>query len=301
MANKGLIISVRAKIRCHSERPSCAACLRRQVECKYESCAERQTPTAIQTSTGLSIEGALENATTPIVLVPEQDFSETSLLNAENTAQPPAQTQLAFSDSHAALYDVGADLDPGEYGSWSTTLSSDLDFMNSYSDLRWIFDDTIFGEPPVDYGAIDFLGTASPADPSASAIGKAPQPKNAGTALQDRLTTLVAPTSLDTSSSKGGWPILWQPEAGRRHFVLPPLGDQGSAPRVRQKFFALRPVTDATRTAMADALRLPFEHVISKTVNLENWPDSSKLDYCIDQYFAHFHPVGCRPPRWTPA
>lgn len=300
MTNDVLTIHLRAKIKCLSERPSCSACLRRRVTCSYEFPAGRRTPTTLVASVGPPLESAVDNLTSPVAVSPAQVRAEVVSPVAEDNARPITQAQSAVSNSQATQYDVGVDLGPGECGNWSMA-PSDWNMINSHSDFGWIFGDPIFGGPVTDYSATFMPTTALLTDPSALSVlstgeltrTEQTSPRSTGVALQDKLIALVGPASSDFSASKGGWPIQWEPEAGTRDFVLPLLEEIDTRPVVQRKYFDLKPVTDATRKALADALQLPFEYITSKSINLENWPAASKLDYCIDQYFAHFHPVGC--------
>jgi hypothetical protein len=102
---------------------------------------------------------------------------------------------------------------------------------------------------------------------------------------------LPTPEPQDTCGPNDPWPLEWHAE-GQQALDLPNLNDETNDRGAT--FYGMKSLGDSFRKKIQEAIRLPLEHPPWRAVSLANFPSKTKLDRCIDLFFAHHNSV-CYP------
>jgi hypothetical protein len=106
---------------------------------------------------------------------------------------------------------------------------------------------------------------------------------------------LPTPEPQDTCEPNDPWPLEWHAE-GQQALDLPSLNDETDD--TEATYYGMKSLGGIFRTKLQEAIRLPLEQPPWQAVSLTNFPSKTKLDRCIDLFFAHHNSVRCPFASW---
>lgn len=306
-----------SKTRCNGERPACSACMRKQLACVYDD----QQPHPRRPSTE---PGSLPSNLGQLL---DRDSSEAPTLGndpALDLASPLTSHRLedgALSQDYMAtgqchFVSLPPNIDPSlGPDRMQDAFRMPFDDMDFNSNLDWILDGTggenflagaeLFTYPGIGESQMSQAQTELPSPSARQSVAGGVDDDNgdegSGNGVFDgpassTSSTMVGGLSLppphlhDTGrAGDSSWETL---KPAQSHLSLPALGSSrvlGSHPQ--PKFCSVAPITDRTWHALRKSLMLPSEHNALQTCNLQEFPSKDRLDYCIDLFFAYYHPM----------
>jgi hypothetical protein len=239
--------------------------------------------------------------------MPTDSIYGTGILSPESSIETSRQ-----EGDITALTDMNLSISQGIMENQGLLLNGDFDFdtlgfpelsnFDQDTSLDWMFrsvDDDSFSMP--------FAASASgnhPSEENMAPFQVPPRQHNARPISDDRapqsdcdeaISQLELPSyrPRNRCDPDDPWPMEWYAVDMQRS-ELPMLGRPEEPDPNAGSYFGMDPISSSTREKMKDTARLAFERTLWPSINLDNFPSRSKLDHCIDLYFAHFHPVSFR-------
>jgi hypothetical protein len=301
----------RSKIRCSGTQPSCSSCMKRGVECHYFTPQWMRTdPTLpVPQSPNLSSVGSfgIQNAVNSLQDMATDSICGPGILVPESPIEASRQERDII-----ALTDMNPYFNQSIAESQSLLLNGDFNFdalgfpelsnFDQDTSLDWMFrsvdDNNIsmplggpassnhlseenmvpFQVPPRQYNAQPMSNDHTPQPDCDEATSQLEQPS-------------YRPRNRCTPDDP--WPMEWYAVHTQRS-ELPMLGRPEEPDPNAGSYFGMDPISSSTREKMKDTARLAFERTLWPSINLDKFPSGSKLDHCVDLYFAHFHLVSFR-------
>lgn len=230
----------------------------------------------------------------------EHDFSTADL-------QSVLAESLSSGTTVQAAVDGTSDT-ANEASSYNAVDSNSCDDIDFQWNLDWTFDPTPLDDASIEIPNLQDLFDPMPLNtpatrpampvPGTSTVLQTPAGTTHGLeadAAVQTLPNLPEPSPHEGCRAEDPWPMEWHACPMEPHFILPPLGHEDEDVEMPSRFFTIPPISDSTRRNLKECLKLPAKSRPWQTVDLDNWPSGTKLDTCIDLYFAHFHPVSHLP------
>ena len=308
----------RSKIRCFAERPSCSSCAKRNLPCVYEKNSATR-PSRVASTVSRTTEQHANSIQLSVNETPKGNLSHSRLLPlATGEVEADAGIPESFLNTSGDISGTQSQIDGLDLGADVAHLCND-DFLGAFngnfdgtdfnSNLGWIFEPSMYSsfnnysEPSFTLNPMDLPGNPIPR-PRASQIEHLHDeqlPNVEGNSEKDASIAALSISHLQEGcSSDDPWPMEWHATAPSavRNIVLPSLGDDMQDSNSCLRYFPTTSVTCATHLALQEYLQIPSRGSPWQSISLPNFPSKERLDYCIDMYFAHFHPVYA--PRLPP-
>jgi hypothetical protein len=110
--------------------------------------------------------------------------------------------------------------------------------------------------------------------------------------IQVRPLHAQAPAATYETGQSGSESWVTDSQSAHIHTLeLPELGESQLSPASQGSYFQLPNTSNSERLRIERVVKNYIQRPLWSSVSIANLPSPDKLDYCIDLFFAHFHPV----------